>query len=398
MLTRPLPPAPLDPVELEPVLRSDYGAVRTLPARAYTSDEVLAWERRHLFEGGWVCIGRADLVPHPRDQRALLTNGLNVLVTRDEEGAVHAFHNSCRHRGHELVGVGECVSRRHIACPYHSWAYALDGRLRSATRFSEVPGFDPDDYPLRGMAIEEWRGWLFLNVSGEALPLAEWVGNLDELLDPWPTAAMTIQARHEYVVKANWKTIVENYLECYHCPAIHPELCRVSPPDSGTPIEPTGMWIGGHMELADHAETMSLDGKSNGTTMSGMSGPLLRQIHYYALFPSILISPHPDYVMTHRLEPISPNETYVECAWLFTPETVEHPGFTPSFAEDFWHLTNMQDFNACESVARALDAGAYCPGPLDYREAGVRRFMGSMARVYQDGALEPPALIDVAVW
>jgi len=80
------------------------------------------------------------------------------------------------------------------------------------------------------------------------------------------------------------------------------------------------------------------------------------------------------------------------------PETVEHPGFNPSFAEDFWHLTNMQDFNACESVARALDAGAFCPGPLDYREAGVRRFMGSMARVYQDGALEPAPLIDTAIW
>jgi Rieske 2Fe-2S family protein len=383
-------PAPLDALDLEPVLSNDFGTARTLPARAYTAPEVLDWERRNFFESGWICVGRTEKVARPRNQWAIRVLGLSVLLVRDEDERLHAFHNACRHRGHELLGPGECRTRRHIACPYHSWAFRLDGSLKSATRFSEVPGFDAADYPLRALRVEEWGGWAFLNISGDGPPLADWLGNLAELCTAWDPAALTIQARQEYVVQANWKTIVENYCECYHCPSIHPELCRVSPPDSGVPVEPTGLWIGGHLDLADHADTMSLDGKGSGGQIPALPSDMRRHVYYLALFPNLLISPHPDYLMTHRLEPQSPLQTFVECSWLFHPASVQQPGFDPGYAATFWDITNKQDFAACESVARTLAAGGYLPGPYDYREDAVRSFEALVAEGYRDGCLSVP--------
>ena len=225
--------------------------------------------------------------------------------------------------------------------------------------------------------------------------LGTWLGNLDEYLENWALGRLEILARHEYVVRANWKLIVENYLECYHCPSIHPELCRVSPPDSGDAIEHAGHWLGGPMDLRDGAETMSLDGASPGTRLSGLTDEQARQVFYCALLPDLLISPHPDYVMTHRLRPIDPEHTWVECAWLFAPESAQRPGFDPAYAVDFWDITNRQDFTACEAVQRGLASRGYRPGPFDYRETDVYAFQSAIAQAYLTGELQPPRVLSL---
>ena len=134
--------------------------------------------------------------------------------------------------------------------------------------------------------------------AGDVEELETHFGNLDELLDPYEPGRLIEAARHDYVVEANWKLLVENYHECYHCTSIHPALCKVSPPDSGVDLVPTGRWCGGPMELADHAETMSFDGKSHGLPLPGLDPQQLRKVLYVGLFPNLLISAHPDYVMT----------------------------------------------------------------------------------------------------
>ena len=388
--------APLPAEALGAVLVDDFADARTLPAEAYVSEAVLAWERRHIFAGTWTCLGRSELVPDPKCQRGLRLGNQGIVLTRDEDGVVHAFFNSCRHRGHELLRDGECQKRGSIACPYHSWAYRLDGTLRTATRFSDVPGFDVDDFPLTSVPVCEWNGWIFANLSATAPELDVWLGNLDEYLENWAMDGLTVEARHEYVVEANWKLIVENYLECYHCPTIHPELCRVSPPESAEALDHTGVWIGGPMELRDHAQTMSLDGQSAGTVIAGLNESQRRQVFYFAVFPNLLISPHPDYVMTHRLDPISPTETRVECAWLFPFEAVQASEFDPSYASDFWDLTNGQDFRACESVQRGISSAGFVPGPFDYRESGVYALQALMATAYLTGEIERPRVVDMA--
>ena len=390
-----MPAAPLAHDDLQAVLAEDYGRARTLPAEAYLSDEVLAWERRSIFDTGWVCVGRSDLLAEAKSQLAARVGSGSIVLARGEDGRLRGFHNTCRHRGHELLPEGECRRRGTIACPYHSWAYDLDGTLRTATRFSDVPGFDRADFPLIPVGVREWNGWIFVNVSGDAVELEAWLGNLSDHVADWEIGGLRVEGKHEYVVKANWKLIIENYLECYHCPTIHPELCQVSPPESAEALEPTGMWIGGPMELREHAETMSLDGRRAGATLPGLSEEKARHVFYFAVFPNLLVSPHPDYVMSHRLEPISPRETRVECSWMFTPEAAQDPGADPTVAMEFWDVTNGQDFRACEAVQRGVESRGFIPGPFDYREAGIYTLQAVVANTYLTGEIERPGFVDL---
>ena len=389
--------APIDPVSVAAVLTDDLGAARTLPADAYLSEAVLDWEQRHIFGAGWVCVGRADLVPEPGSQRAIEVGGHGVLLVRDESGEIAAFHNTCRHRGHELLAVGECRRKRAIACPYHAWVYGLDGGLVRASRFTDRPGFDPADFPLMSVPASEWGGWIFVNASGDAGPLSGWLGDLEQHLASWEPERLALGERHEYVVEANWKLILENFVECYHCPSIHPELCRVSDPESGTEMfDLTGMWVGGPMQLRESAQTQSLSGDGNGIPFRRLSSEQLRQVRYFNVFPNLLVSPHPDYLMTHRLEPVSPTSTRVECAWFFPPEATAQPGFDPAFAADFWDRTNAQDFGACESVMRGMRSPGYRPGPFDAREQIVHAMQVMLARAYLEGRAPAPRMAAMA--
>ena len=152
------------------------------------------------------------------------------------------------------------------------------------------------------------------------------------MVDGYRPEDLVLGASHDYELAANWKIAIENYCECYHCSEIHPELCKVTPPDSDVayPERSTGVWIGGPMELLDHAVTMSLDRcvrrRDDPGSARGRSGAL---VGYSVVYPNLLISPHPDYVMTHRLVPLAPDRTWVECAWYFPAEALRGPGLLP---------------------------------------------------------------------
>jgi Rieske 2Fe-2S family protein len=371
---------PIDPVLLEPVL-APLGRSRSLPAEAYTSLDVYEWEQRHFLEGSWVCVGRAGPA-QPGEQTAVHAGSEGILLVRDEAGGLRGFYNACRHRGHQLLECGDSISRRAIVCPYHAWAYGLDGRLKGAPRFGDLPDDDPVHDGLVPARVAEWHGWTFVNASGDAPDLAEHIGGLDALIAPYQPERLVPAASHDYVVEANWKIVVENYHECYHCPQIHPELCRVTPPQSGENYEPRGAWAGGSMDLKAHAETMSLTGESRAASLPGLDQSRKRRVFYFGLFPNLLISPHPDYVMTHRIEPLGPASTRIECQWLFAPEAADRPGFDPAYAVDFWDLTNRQDWRACESVQRGAASRGYRQGPLAIQEDAVHRFLLMVARGY----------------
>ena len=186
------------------------------------------------------------------------------------DGAVLALANTCRHRGHEILPAGAADSRKALICPYHAWNYALDGSLAKAPGFDRVPGFEAFDYGLVRLPSAVWHGWVFVNAIGDGPSLADHVGDLDTLVAPYHPETLLRRARLEYEVAANWKVVVENYHECYHCPRIHPELCRVSPPTSGANFDLPGSWVGGSMELRAGATTMSLSGASDATPIDGV--------------------------------------------------------------------------------------------------------------------------------
>ena len=383
-------PAPIGAEAIARVLMP-FGRSFGHPSEAYTSHEVFEWERRAFFEESWTCVGRADDLVDRGDHRAVEIGAESILLVRDDAGRLNAFFNVCRHRGHQLVSPAECANTRVLRCPYHAWVYGLDGSLRGAPRFGDRLGFDRRDFPLVPASVTEWHGWVFVNASGDAPHFADHVGNLDELVADHEPERLVPAARHDYVVDANWKIVTENYHECYHCPQIHPELCRVSPPDSGTNLEPTGSWAGGSMELMAHAETMSLTGATGGVFLRALDEQRRRAVLYFGLFPNLLISLHPDYVMTHRIEPLSTERSRIECEWLFPPEAVHREGFDPSYAVDFWDTTNKQDWMACESVQRGAASRGYRQGPLGTAEDEVYQFMTMVARGYRGERPPRPA-------
>jgi glycine betaine catabolism A len=381
--TRMAPTAPpLDPAALAASLREFGGASRMLPREAYTSERVLAFELERLFAGSWVCVARAGDLSEPGDQVAARIGEVGVLVVRDRDRVLRAFANLCRHRGHELLPSGGQASARSLVCPYHGWSYRLDGSLRAAPGMREAPGFEPAEHGLVELPLEVWHGFVMVNASGDAPPLRRHLGAIDELVAPYRPERLVAMASHEYHPGANWKVLCENYHECYHCPRIHPELCRVSPPTSGHNYDRAGAWVGGSMDLREGAATMSLDGQSAGVAIEGLEGARLRTVEYLHLLPNLLLSLHPDYLMTHRIEPLGPARSRIVCTWYFPPEAAERPGFDPAYAVDFWDRTNRQDWAACESVQRGMANPHYRPGPLAPGEDAVYRFETLIARAY----------------
>lgn len=378
-------PAPLDPNELEACLLP-FGHSRLLPKAAYVDPAVLDWERAHVFSG-WSCVGRIGDLTEPGAMRSVGHGDSTVLLVRDASGELRGFENACRHRGHELLPCGGSSRQRAIVCPYHAWTYELDGSLRGAPSFAKSSDFDRSRYALNAIPVVDWHGWVFVDPSGSGGSFAEYVGELETVVSRYEAGQLVTAETHSYDVAANWKVIVENYQECYHCPMIHPELCRVSPPRSGDSLftENAGEWVGGWMDLRDGAATMSLDGHSAGVAMTRLDEHERRTVMYIAVLPNLLVSLHPDYVMTHLLTPLSPDLTHIQCSWAFAPTAAEQPDFDPSYAVDFWDLTNRQDWNACESVQRGLRAPRYTPGPLAPEEDGVYQFVTKMARRYLGG-------------
>lgn len=373
-------PAPVPAAGLADAL-AGFGRSRLLPPEAYTDPAVFAWEQANIL-GGWSCVGHAADLPDVGSQRPARTGAGGVLLVRGEDGAVRAFANTCRHRGHELLTGGSTATRRSIICPYHSWSYKLDGSLRNAPGFRGADGFDPQQHGLVELRLVDWHGWLFVDPSGRAGDFADHVAGFADVIAPYDPASLVVAERHSYELAANWKVIVENYQECYHCSTIHPELSRISPPTSGENLVVEGAWIGGWMDLIPEAETMSLDGRSGGVALKGLSRQELRTVMYIVGYPNLLVSLHPDYVMTHLMTPLAADRTLVECAWAFSAEAAGRSGFDPAYAVDFWDLTNRQDWAACESVQRGLSSAHAIAGPLAPDEDGVHQFVTRVARAY----------------
>ena len=270
--------------------------------------------------------------------------GESIIVLRGDDGAARAFYNVCRHRGARLCERETGHFAGAIVCPYHAWTFALDGSLAAARNMAGAPGFSKDDYPLEALAVEEYGGCIFLNFAAEASArvaprVTDYLAPLARKFERWNLAGLRRARRASYAVAANWKLIAQNYSECYHCPVVHPQLDELSAWDSGS----------NDLRLVDADD--------------------LRRVYYYSLFPTLLLSLHPDYVMLHRIVPLGVANSIVHCEWLFAPEAIAAPGFDPSDVVAFWELTNRQDWHVCELSQSGIDSRAYKPGPYSGYES-----------------------------
>jgi glycine betaine catabolism A len=341
---------------------------RTLPARFYTEELFFAREMEMLFRGTWICAGRLEELEDPGQFVLRDIAGDSVIVTRAGTGGVHAFHNVCRHRGTRLCTDLAGTFPGSIQCPYHAWTYGLDGRLIGAPHMDEVPHFRKEDYPLHAVRTDEWDGHLFLNLSDSPVSLQDQLGDLPSKFRPWRMQDLQLGRRIVYDVAANWKLIVQNYNECLHCPNLHPALNRLSHYLSGENEPLHASYMGGRMDLRPGVDTLSLDGSCPRALLPGLSAEDRRRVYYYAIFPNMLLSLHPDYMMVHTLWPLAPNRTLNVCEWHFQRSEIATPGFDAADAIDFWDMTNRQDWQVCELSQAGISSRAYTPGPYSNRE------------------------------
>ena len=340
----------------------------TLPARYYTDAEFFRRELDGFFARMWVCAGRSEEIAASGEYVVREIDRHNIVVTRNEAGVVMAFHNVCRHRGTRICTEASGRFAGSIQCPYHAWTYDLDGRLIGAPHMSEVPHFKAEDYPLRAVRAAEWDGHVFLNLDADAATLSEQLGPLVEKFRGWRMEDLRRGHRIVYDVKANWKLIIQNYNECLHCPNLHPALNRLSHYLSGEnePLQPT--YMGGVMDLRPGVQTLSRDGTCRRAVLPGLSSEDARRVYYYCIFPNLMLSLHPDYMLTHTLWPIAPDRTINVCEWHFHPSELARADFDASDCVEFWDMTNRQDWHVCELSQAGIASPAYVPGPYSNRE------------------------------
>ena len=349
----------------------DAGA-RTLESRWYVSPEVFARERERIFCSDWICVGRTEHVERTGDYVVADVANESVIVLRDPAGTIRAYYNVCRHRGTRICESNSGHFSGSIQCPYHAWTYGLDGALKAARNMADVPGFNIADYRLREAASAVWDGFIFVNLADGPEPFERAFAALRERFARWNVAKLRTAKTIRYDLPVNWKLIFQNYSECYHCPLVHPQLDKLSPSDSGKNDLTEGPFLGGFSELRHERSSLTTTGSTARPPL--VDGDDLNRIYYYTIFPSMLLSLHPDYVMTHYIRPLAVDRTEVTCAWLFDAETMTRSGFDPSDAVDFWDLTNRQDWHVSELTQAGVASKAYAPGPYANAEGLLAAF------------------------
>jgi len=347
---------------------------RTLPGRYYTDPDLFREELERFYALTWVCAGRAEQAAAPGDYFLREIAGESIIITRDREGNIRAYYNVCRHRGTRMATEGEGRFAGRIRCPYHGWTYALDGRLVGAPHMDETAGFCREEYPLNRVHAAVWDGHIFVNLHRDALPLDSQLSDLPRKFAPWRMGELRLGRRIAYEVKANWKLILSNYNECLHCPVLHPALNRLTNYLGADNERPQPNYIGGAMGFRDGAETMSLDGKRRRDYLPGLNAEEREKVCYYSIFPNLLLSLHPDYMMTATLWPRAVDRTDIIGEWHFHPDEMGKPGFEANDAIDFWDITNREDWKICELSQAGIQSRAYQPGPYSDREALLYAF------------------------
>jgi phenylpropionate dioxygenase-like ring-hydroxylating dioxygenase large terminal subunit len=340
----------------------------TLPRRFYADPDFYRAELERFFFNRWICAGRVDQIPNAGDYFTRTIGDDSVIVTLDASGSIRALFNVCRHRGTRLCDQAEGHFAERIQCPYHAWTYDLEGRLLHAPHM--LPGFCKDDYPLQRAGCEVWDGHIFVYLGqvGQVATLKEQVADLPERFAGWQMADLRLGRRIVYDVKANWKLIVLNYNECLHCPNLHPALNKLHHYLDAENVAPTACYCGGAMGFRDGVETMSIDGKRRRDFLPGLSASQRQQVVYYSIYPNLLLSLHPDYMLTHTMWPRAHDRTEIVCEWHFHSNELAKPGFHADDVVEFWDVTNREDWWISEQSQAGISSRAYQPGPYSERE------------------------------
>ncbi len=350
--------------------RSAFDA-KTLERRYYVGQDVYEQETERIFFGRWLFVGRASQIADPGAYMLFEVESESVIVLRDYDGSIHAHHNVCRHRGTRLVTEPTGTFPKSIQCGYHAWTYALTGELTGAAFMDEVESVCTSSYPLLPVAVAEWEGCIFVNLLDDPEPFEKAFAPLIDKFTRWDLPKLRIAHRIVYDIAANWKLVFQNYSECYHCPALHPALNRLTPFRNAWNDLEEGPFLGGPMQMEIEDGSMTMTGQRCAAPLGGLEGEDLNRVQYYTIFPNLLLSLHPDYVLTHRIDRLATDRTRIICDWLFDTDAMAAPDFDPQPAIEFWNMTNEQDWMVSKLSQQGITSRAYTPGPYAELESMI---------------------------
>jgi glycine betaine catabolism A len=374
---------------VDAVMAADHNALShptpTLPSRWYTDAAHHAHELETIWYRDWIYVARSAEVANPKDFLTVTIGTQSIVLIRDEHGVLRAFHNTCRHRGAQLCAEGSGhLTGVGLSCPYHAWRYHLDGRLAKVPVSHGATQLEFANLGLYRVALEEWRGFVYVNLSPEPTEFAKAFAPHDEQFKRWPLERLVSGHRWTKRIHCNWKIFWENYNECLHCPSVHPTL-----------IERVPIYQRGIMESRDdpnwretqhHEDPLYRGGLNRGAASWTRDGQSLghefglsaeeRQLgyHYLTQVPGQYLVLHVDHVRCTRLLPRGVDQTELQIDWLFAPELLEDPTVDIANAVTFSQTVMQEDARVCEAVQRGLMAQPFSAGVLMPEEYDVYRF------------------------
>jgi Rieske 2Fe-2S family protein len=337
-----------------------------LPAAWYHDPAHYRRELDAFWYRGWIAACREEEIPAAGDWVTVRIGTQSLVVLRNESG-LKAFHNTCRHRGSILCEKDSGkFTRSRIVCPYHAWTYDLDGHLVGTPRRMETPDFDARDFPLFEVSVDAWGGFVFVNLAR-----GKGTAGLQEKYRNYNFQNLRIGKRVVVDVNANWKLLAENFAECFHCPRVHPELCRVV-----TAYQDAGAWglrnrSEDNPEYKPGAATLTLDGTARLPPFQKLN-QAERQTIYIAetVLPNLFLNIQPDYVNSHLMFPTGPQSVRIVYDWLFEPRHLPLSDADLQHYVALWEVTNAQDARNCEWQQQGIHAlpfehGHYVPQEFD---------------------------------
>ncbi len=350
----------------------------SLRADAYTEPAWAAADLEAIFARSWQWICHVERLTEPGNYVTATVAGMPIAVTRGRDGELHAFYNVCKHRAHELLsGSGQV---RAIVCPYHAWTYDLTGRLSGARRTNRMQTFDRTEICLDRIRVEQFAGFVYVNLDPAAAPLAEQAGDLAEEITFWApdVARLTFAKRLSYDVRSNWKNVIDNFLECYHCHIAHREFVDLV--DMSTyEVKTHGIWSSHFAEAGKHANSAY-----------DVTRARVTQHAVWWLWPNTCLLRYPGRgnFMVFQVIPAGPDRTLE--TWDFYLESTELTDAEEQSVRYIDEVLQQQDIALVESVQRGMSTPAFDQGRIVYdpqgsglSEHGVHHFHGLVLDAYR---------------
>jgi choline monooxygenase len=350
------------------------GTARALAARFYVDPRMAALDRHAIFDRGWHLVAHACQLRDAGDHVVADLAGLPVIAVRGADGVVRVMHNVCRHRAGPIASC-DGLAAKSLRCRYHGWTYALDGTLRSAPEMGDAVDFDPSAVRLPQLAVRIWQGLVFAAVdAANAPPFEAFVAGIDARLGAdRGLPAFGHHQRVGYDVACNWKVYVDNYLEGYHVPHIHPGLNRLL--DYRSYVTETADWYSYQWSPLESDDALYGGGDAL----------------YYWLWPNTMLNILPGRLQTNRVVPVGVDRCRVEFDFYYTVDESGEARARRDADRAFSDEVQVEDLTICEDVQRGLASGSYVPGRLNpLRENAVHHFHELLRRTYRDHASAAP--------